>query len=121
MGSSKPSQRASSNNDRLKAAGTEIMQGMGVKEERREKDALLVAAEAFADGSSSFEFDGTGVSTSSTAVPTGRRKSLTEKKLDSEDAPAAAAIARPELRPVRLWVLKPAVVPHREQQPRERK
>lgn len=42
---------------KLKAAVNEVMQGFGAPEERREKDALVVAAEAFADGSSSFEFD----------------------------------------------------------------
>ena len=46
--------------DKIKAAAGEVIQGFGLAEERREKDALLVAAEAFADGSKTFGFDGVG-------------------------------------------------------------
>lgn len=47
--------------ERLKQAGHEVMQGFGSAEERRDKDALVVAAEAFADGSA-FAFDNAGLS-----------------------------------------------------------
>ena len=46
--------------DKIKAAAGEVIQGFGLAEERREKDALLIAAEAFADGSKTFGFDGVG-------------------------------------------------------------
>ena len=41
----------------LKDAAKEIMKGFGAQNERREKDVLLVAAEAFAEGAKKFEFD----------------------------------------------------------------
>ena len=45
------------NSFRLRQAVSDVVQGFGAPEERREKDALLVAAEAFADGSKTFDFD----------------------------------------------------------------
>lgn len=42
---------------RLKSATNEMMEGFGNPEDRREKDAVLVAAEAFADGAKDFVFD----------------------------------------------------------------
>ena len=45
-----------SGNARLRNAASEMMLGFGIAQERRDKDALVVAAEAFADGSA-FEFD----------------------------------------------------------------
>ena len=44
-------------NDRLRAAAGEMMLGFGIAEERRDKDAIFVAAEAFADGADTFKFD----------------------------------------------------------------
>ena len=43
--------------ERLKGAAHEIMEGFGAVDERREKDVLVAAAEAFADHSESFVFD----------------------------------------------------------------
>ena len=43
--------------EKLKAAANEVMAGFGMVDERRDKDALLVAAEAFADNSDTFMFD----------------------------------------------------------------
>jgi len=43
--------------ERLRNAATEMMLGFGMVDERRSKDALVVAAEAFAAGSHGFEFD----------------------------------------------------------------
>ena len=51
-----PSESKTSKNEKLKAAAGEIMEGFGLAEDRREKDALVVAAEAFADATS-FAFD----------------------------------------------------------------
>ena len=42
---------------KLKAAATEVMEGFGIAAERREKDAVIVAAEGFAEGSETFMFD----------------------------------------------------------------
>lgn len=42
---------------KLKQAGNEMMLGFGAPEERRQKDSLVMAAEAFADGSDTFAFD----------------------------------------------------------------
>ena len=44
-------------NAKLKGAAEEMMLGFGSAEERRDKDALIVAAEAFADGVDGFQFD----------------------------------------------------------------
>ena len=42
---------------RLKNAAEEMMLGFGTAEERRDKDGLIIAAEAFADHSETFKFD----------------------------------------------------------------
>lgn len=44
-------------NTRLKNAAEEMMLGFGTAEERRDKDGLIIAAEAFADHSETFKFD----------------------------------------------------------------
>ena len=44
-------------NTKLKNAAAEMMMGFGAADERRDKDAIIVAAEAFADGAEGFTFD----------------------------------------------------------------
>jgi hypothetical protein len=52
-----PDKTPKDKNQKLRMAAGEMMLGFGAAGERREKDAVLVAAEAFADGSDGFLFD----------------------------------------------------------------
>jgi hypothetical protein len=49
--------RGGASNDRFRSAAGEMMLGFGAADDRRDKDVLVVAAEAFAENSNSFYFD----------------------------------------------------------------
>jgi len=56
-GNAPAARKKSAATQKLQQAASEVMMGFGAAEERRDKDALIVAAEAFADGAKSFDFD----------------------------------------------------------------
>ena len=61
--------RRSQGNEKLKQAVGEVIQGFGSSDERRDKDAAFIVADAFADGSS-FAFDASGGAASSFGAAT---------------------------------------------------
>ena len=80
-------------NAKLKAAAQEMMLGFGVADERAKKDALVVAAEAFADGTD-FAFDKANASGGSTKRSKGSPSPFGSLKEEGSTKPLKALFSK---------------------------
>ena len=83
--------------EKLKQAVQEVTAGFGAPEERREKDALFVAAEAFADGAATFDFDASkeegGLRSSASRALRSAKEATSKPKVGDSSAIEEAATA----------------------------
>ena len=80
-------------NAKLKAAAQEMMLGFGAADERAKKDALVVAAEAFADGTD-FAFDKANASGGSTKRSKGSPSPFGSLKEEGSTKPLKALFSK---------------------------